>query len=239
MNTAIKTNPQLLDIEAVLSLFDLPDYDDLSEYNIEYIEDSALYAYAYRNGLDYDAQSYTMTQDCAVCDGDGFDDELVDCVACSATGRIELDIEEIRSSDAYENFLSEAEDPIYKGWKRAVETVLDRYLEYHDLKAVPVQVKESYTDSSGEIVHYTREHYQIKPVTTWKKAAVALTETINGYGWFWFDSAWEFVQHGPYISYKQAVLTHLPSIAHYGEVYGVKSPQSLYNSEVESNLRYL
>lgn len=218
MNT-LKQNQQNLDLEAVLALFDLPDYDVLHDACVDNIEHSALYAYAYKHDYEYDASHYSMTQE----DDDG-------------EYTIDLDIDSIRFSDEFEKYVDQAESPYYRAWQRAVETVLDRYLEYHQLSARRVKILYVSPDDGKR---FKIDGYQIRPLTTWKKACESLVETINGVGYFWFDSVLEFKNHIPAISYKQSVLSHLHSITEWGEVYDGMSPQRLYESELEDNLRYV
>lgn len=243
----VKENNGVFTREQLVELFDLTPYDDfdgtgrgggLSDMNWEEIEERALYSYAYAHDYEFNEVLWEMTKECEECDGDGFDDEGRDCIVCEGEGSVEVDIDGVHNTDEYLKCYEEAEDPLYKGWIAAIETVIDRYFEHHDMIAEPVKVREYY-ESEGKRKSFLRDGYKIKPVEgkTWKDVAAAVIDTINGYGYFWFNTPKDLLDSYPYTHYKTAVMEHLHWIKHWGTVYGGYSPQHLYQREIESNLR--
>ena len=71
--------------------------------------------------------------------------------------------------------------------------------------------------------------YKIVPSGTWREAASALVQTINGVGMFYYTDAKELKDAGPYKSYKQAVLSHLHWATRYPEVYGTRSAELVFS----------
>jgi hypothetical protein len=67
---------------------------------------------------------------------------------------------------------------------------------------------------------------QQEPAETWRDAAQAIMETINGVGPFRFRSLGEFLKSGPY-SPCEAVMEHLHWIKRYPDVYGSHSARSI------------
>lgn len=85
-----------------------------------------------------------------------------------------------------------------------------------------------------ELIHRNdewKDEYFIQPESssTWRDAANAIRQTINGVGYFHFNTLKEFLDSGPWTA-KEAVLSHLGSISDAVEVYGLRRPKSSYYS---------
>ena len=114
-----------------------------------------------------------------------------------------------------------AANEIYARWYDAVRKVADVLFKAHGLELV-------------DTVKVTKDFHRcvdlrVRPKATsdWKTAAEKLRQTINRVGYFYFSSLKEFLDSGPYTA-RRAVLTHLPYVRHYAEVFGVSSARTLY-----------
>lgn len=98
-----------------------------------------------------------------------------------------------------------------KAYHNALEHVFVMLCGEHGLDATLVDTKRRYAEP----------HFKITPKVArdWSGVAGKLIDTINGYGSFRFSSVRELVSSGPYISRKQAALSHLHWISSYPEVY--------------------
>lgn len=128
-------------------------------------------------------------------------------------------------SDAYmseggenEKAEMEAQDEIYGKWHDAVEYAATQLLERHGLT-----LKENRRSPKRRTYEY-----RVIPMKSWEDAAGAIMETINGVGYFEFNSLREFLESGPYTA-KQAVLSHLHWIKDRPKVYGDTSAQRYYD----------
>lgn len=121
-----------------------------------------------------------------------------------------------------ENALMEAEsavrDELYVQWHDAVLRAAEHEFEQHGLVLVPV---------GKERAARTPYNYVVRPSTSWRDAANLIRETINGVGYFQFDTLKEFLDSGPYTAHA-AVMHHLHWLARRWEVYGDTSPRSRY-----------
>ena len=74
-----------------------------------------------------------------------------------------------------------------------------------------------------EELKQTKKHWETRfriRSDSWKDAAQEIKNTLNGVGYFHFNSVEEMKVSGPYASYKQVVLHHLAYIVDYPQVYG-------------------
>jgi len=154
----------------------LPSWDDIYEYNIDFLGE--VYRAVYEEAI---KEGYT-------------DDEAIKIA---------------------EEEEGEALDELFNKWCNGIEYAIRTLLEYHFLTLKTI--KEC-------------EKYKIVPMKgkTWKDAAEEITETINGHGLFYYPSVIDFLRAGPYKSYKEAVLSHIPWIYWYPKVYGTESISSLF-----------
>jgi hypothetical protein len=107
---------------------------------------------------------------------------------------------------------SEGLDELYANWINAVESAVSDLFEEHGL----------------ELVEVTRGTFKLTPEKSWNDAAAKIIETINGVGYFHFNSVKEFLDSGPYTP-KVAVIEHLGWIKDYPEVYGESSVNQRYH----------
>lgn len=125
-------------------------YDDDMWENIEF---TALANYAYKRGYEY---QYPWTL---------------------MNGDYELDTEEIRcNSKLYEKCQDEAATELYKGWKRALESTVERVLELVDMDIQPCKIKmieDGYTADGYEIVPCNRH--------SWREVANVVMNEVSGY----------------------------------------------------------
>jgi hypothetical protein len=120
------------------------------------------------------------------------------------------------AEQAREDAESEASDEIFNQWYDGVERAADELFEVHGLTLIP--------DGSDRRPF----KFQIKPKVSWNDAAKKIVETINGVGYFWFQSLEEFLDSGPYTA-REAVLSHLHYIPQYPDVYGTPSARTIYD----------
>lgn len=124
--------------------------------------------------------------------------------------------------------MTAARDEVYSNWHDAVMSVAHQLFGEHDLELEPVRQRR------GAPAY----EFRIKPIHIhvwphglrhdWKHSAMMMLRTINGVGYFQFDSLKDFLDSGPYTP-RQAVLSHLGYIARYPEVYGtMMSARQMY-----------
>ena len=113
-----------------------------------------------------------------------------------------------------------AQAEIYGQWYDAVKSVASQLFEEHGLELTP-------TGKQGD--DKRRYDFKIEPAKSWDEAANKIRETVNGVGYFHFNTLREFLDSGPYTA-RQAVLSHLEHIASYPAVYGSSSARSLYEN---------
>lgn len=108
---------------------------------------------------------------------------------------------------------SEARSEDYRKWENALRRVAETYANHHGMTLIQVRKKW--------------ERFEFRPVKSWDDAANAIRTTINGVGYFGFDSLKEFRDSIPVRSSKQVTLGHLHWMKDYGDVYGELSPKRL------------
>lgn len=113
---------------------------------------------------------------------------------------------------------SAAQDEVYGQWYDAVESVGSQLFGEHGLDLQP-------TGKQGTATR--RYEFKIVPQKSWNDAADKLRETINGVGYFHFNTLKEFLDSGPYTA-RSAVLSHLNHIKSYPAVYGSGSAHDMY-----------
>lgn len=112
----------------------------------------------------------------------------------------------------------------------AVSTIEDQLSEHFALNLIEVTKK----DKKGKPTEERR--WQIKPLRTWKESLKLIVETINGVGYFHFNSVREFLDSGPYTE-REGCLTHLHYLAQHGDVYGGQSLERQFERSLASALR--
>ena len=120
-----------------------------------------------------------------------------------------------------------AQDDVYAQWYDAVEHAASKLFEEHGLELQPAGKWHPSTHAKTKA---ERRPFQLKivPSKSWDDAAEKLRETINGVGYFHFNSLREFLDSGPYTA-RQAVLSHLGYIKQHPDVYGGQSARDLYD----------
>jgi len=110
--------------------------------------------------------------------------------------------------DAEAEEAGEASDKYYD----AVMSVAEDLMSKHDLSLEPVKVKGKEVDRPWE--------YRVVPASgkTWSDALTCIRLTINGVGFFHFDSNQQLADSIP-CSIREAVLTHLHRIKDWWDVY--------------------
>lgn len=236
----LKRKPaDVFSLEELVKLFDLRGIDDVWEGWGEWLESSALGAACYYLDYDFDYETWEITKDCDRCDGTGYVEtvltqEDVECNICNGSGQVEVDLDDLRDTPDYERELSIAGGSLYKAWEDAISTTLEKYFGWHNLDLVEVVLI-----GNGKSAPREQTGYRIVPQKSWQDSAQCLADTISGYGMFWYENAKELKDVGPYATYKHAFLSHIHWMAYYGEVYGVKSMQRMFEDEFEGNTRGL
>jgi len=115
----------------------------------------------------------------------------------------------------------------------AVDTIEDQLREHFRLDLTEVTEK----NKKGE---YTKERrWKIKPLRTWNESLGLIIETINGIGYFHFDSIGEFLDSGPYATEREGCLTHLHYLSDHADVYGGPSLERQFDRSLEHALRHI
>ncbi len=101
-----------------------------------------------------------------------------------------------------------------KDYYAALERVFVMLCGEHGLDATLVEKKRHHPKAR-------ETYFKLAPKVPrdWTSVACMLIDTINGYGRFHFNSVRELVSSGPYISRKQAALSHIHWISSHPEVY--------------------
>jgi len=128
--------------------------------------------------------------------------------------------EEEAEAKAQEAEQAELDEYVFK-YMDAVVGAADKLFAEHGLVLDPV----------GE--HRHPWEYRVEPEKDWEDAADRIRETINGVGYFHFNSLDEFLESGPWTA-QEAVLEHLGWIKDWPAVYGEPSAQRI----VERSMRY-
>jgi len=139
---------------------------------------------------------------------DKLDDYNVDYYLESARG-VEGEDEQNKAQD-------EARDELFHKWYDAVLHVSEILFDRHELRLVPRKGNRPY-------------EYVVLPKTTWRAAAEAIRNTINGVGYFHFNSVKEFCLSIP-TSVRGVVIGHLHWIKDQPAVYGDTSAERLYEN---------
>lgn len=129
-------------------------------------------------------------------------------------GLSEREIEEAR-----EEAEMEAQDEVYQPWYDGILHVSEKLFGEHKLELKPIGKDKRPWE------------YKILPKTTWEDAAREIIQTINGVGYFHFNSLKEFMDSGPYTA-RESVLSHIHWIADWPRVYGEGTARSMYDRYV-------
>ena len=117
----------------------------------------------------------------------------------------------------------EAQQNLYNSWHDGVMYAAEKLFGEHGLILVP----------TGRGSKKKRPYfYKVMPEKSWQHAAAKIVNTINGVGMFRFDSVRDFVYETSSKNVREAVLTHLRSIADWPDVYGGRSASSLFESQL-------
>ena len=140
--------------------------------------------------------------------------DVIDCILeCSSTyGYVYTEALDAGSTEEKaEELAQEAEsDELGEYWEKyenAVVSIADSLFSKHNLTLTRINSKKNGIT------------YKVMPVNNWRNSADCIRETINGVGYFHFDSLKELLTSGPYTP-KEAVLEHLDWIKYYPSVYG-------------------
>ena|ERR1022692_2311935 len=122
-------------------------------------------------------------------------------------------LSEGEADDAASTAEGEARDEDYRKWLSAFEKMAETYFAYHRLNIEKVNNKKffGYKVTSDD----------------WDNSALDVMSTINGVGYFGFNSLKEFKASIPVKSSRQVTLQHLHWIRYYGEVYGEMTPSRI------------
>lgn len=166
-------------------------------------------------------------------------DEInLDHYAEVASQVVKYDLENEAISDDEDDAYMEAErkvqDEVYSSWHGAVLYAAKYLFEAHGLDLVPNEIPYEWKDGTTGThvikVSDTKQlpwEYRIEPRISWHDAADKMRETVNGVGYFHFDTLAEFLDSGPY-SYREAVIDHLSYVRRWPDVYGAPSARALY-----------
>jgi hypothetical protein len=110
--------------------------------------------------------------------------------------------------DSEDDLVSSERDEAWQRYHAALESTFEYLCEQHELALSP------HMDRSYE--------YEVNPKTTWEAAADAVRHTINGVGYFHFNTLEEFMDSGPYTA-REATLSHLHWLKRWPDVYGEES----------------
>ena len=127
--------------------------------------------------------------------------------------------EEMQNKGKCECGFEDERERLTSGYISDVERIAEDLLKEHGLKATRTK-------------KYVCE-YKIVPVESWEDAADRIRMTINGVGYFFFNTVREFMQSGPYTA-RSCVLNHLGWVKDYYSVYGDSNGQS----RLDRALRY-
>lgn len=208
------------------------------------IDNRARVAWAEAVGFEIREDTGWIVKTCPLCAGEGehvdeaAPEGVVLCERCDADGYLLLepeDEEDIYEHPAYEAARTELELDLFNRWRGAFEAVLEKYLGEHRMTFEHVRIQTGKGKN-----RYTRDGYVLKPDEgkTWKDVASAVMETINGYGFFYFETVEYFRQASSESTYQSLVMHHLHWLKEWGEVYGGKSPSTRMSDELQDAFRY-
>jgi hypothetical protein len=146
---------------------------------------------------------------------------------------IEEGLDEEEAEEAMQKAQGDHEAAILDAYfDSAVSTIEDQLSEHFALNLIEVSKKNKKGEYTGE------RRWQIKPLRTWKESLKLIVETINGVGYFHFDSLREFLNSGPYTE-REGCLTHLHYLKDHADVYGGQSLERQFESSLDRSLRNL
>lgn len=129
--------------------------------------------------------------------------------------------EEGATQEEAEQFAQKAEEEeeaeAYRSYTNAVMSVANDLFGKHGL----------------DLVLAKNGSYAVAPTESWEKAANDIRETINGVGYFHFNTLKEFLDSGPWTA-RQAVLEHLHWIKDYPRVYGEGTATSMFDRRLRN-----
>ena len=117
----------------------------------------------------------------------------------------------------------EAQTELFNKWHDAVMHAAEKLFGEHGLELQGKRVKGKSVSRPFEL--------KIVPKKSWSDAANKLRETINGVGYFHFNTLKEFLDSGPYTA-RDAALRHLGWIKDYPAVYGDDSAERMYDRQM-------
>ena len=110
---------------------------------------------------------------------------------------------------------------LYMPYYNEVVGDADRLFEAHGLTLIP-KLPKGYARKSRKGVSLDQPpswDFKIVPTKSWNDALSQIRMTMNGMGYFHFNSNKEFLESGPYTA-REAVLKHLGTMGDYRKVYG-------------------
>lgn len=201
----------IIDRDKLAKLLGLPSWEDVDEMNWEMVADAGHYAYK-ESLAEHAEECERLLEDVSEeLDGSEWPAEITTADSVK-DGLTADDSAEQAAETAREKAEGEASDELYRSYKNACDTALERYLEHFAMAFVD--------NGDGTI--------EITPTETWEKVAHEVVETINGVGYFYFSSVDEFVSTNSCQDAREAVESHLHWLKDYGAVYGDRSPVRIY-----------
>lgn len=151
-------------------------------------------------------------------------------------------IEDGEDEDKAEEALWEAEreasDEIATAYiDAAIEAIENELGRCFALDLTEVKGRKGKQTTKAVVADDIYRRWKIAPLGTWRESLGYIVETINGVGYYRFDSIREFLNSGPYTE-REGVLTHLHYLADYGRVYGDTSLQQEFEYNLSHKLRY-
>ena len=161
-------------------------------------------------------------------------EHAIDSVRSAAyRGAIEDGLDEEDAEERGMDAESDAQAEIANAYvDSAVSTIEDQLTEHFALDLSEVTKKNKKGEYIGE------RRWQIKPLRTWKESLKLIVGTINGVGYFHFNSLREFLDSGPYTE-REGCLTHLHYLKRHGDVYGGPSLERQFEASLDEDLRRL
>lgn len=148
---------------------------------------------------------------------DGCNDYETDTYHYVYTNAIDEGLTDAEATEAALRAEQTEQDEFYFKWYDAVHHVSEHFFNLHGLDL------KTFGNPKGRPFEY-----KIVPTKSWNVAAASILETINGVGYFYFDSLKDFLDSGPYTA-RQATLTHIHWLKDYAEVYGADSPRRVFD----------
>jgi hypothetical protein len=129
--------------------------------------------------------------------------------------------------DAYLEAEMQAQTEVFRAYKGAVLAAVESVFGAHGLAVEPLRIRVRGRSERVESDHDFR--VVLAPGQSWLSAATAIRETIEGVGTLgWYEGGTAgFLRSGPYTA-REACLKHLHWLKRRADVYGTRSPRTIY-----------